>query len=1413
MRLQLPSSRPPQRLVVSVLATLLCVVISIGRASGPAAAGITDYSSTLYLSGAASSVVSGAYQLVNSPGQSTTARPAPTVAAIGSGSCTLCGGNLALGASSFSYAYRYTLVDATGGETSPSMSANAPAVRQGQVTVTGLPTTGTFRLYRDVITGSANGPWKLVAQVSNDASGTYLDNIADASLGALLPQSQTRTATFNGTGYYEWIPGNSNPTSATSGNFPTPQPASPAFDGKGWVVDAAGGVSFAAGTWAITVKITSSGSAASVAGLDIGMWKVDNSGAVICTLVDPTGSASASCYPPATSVSGVNPSGANISTAAGTTNPITSNLSLPAFSLDPNQHLYVQFWRHQTTNSTGTTLSTLAAYDGTAQITHPAANGYPNVPALTAMAARFRTSPTLSATFSDPDAGDTGTLAFQLCSDAPCSTVLESGSSVAGLANGANGTWAPSYSLVDGTAYYWRAEATDSAGNVSGWSSTQSFTFDTTPPGTPTLDSPAAAARVNTTQLGATFVDSDATDSGTVDFELCSNASCSAVIASGTSAAVSGGSAVSWTPSGVADGTYYWRLRATDIAGNQTAWTTPTRSFVLDTNPPGVPTVSGPADASYLGAVPTLKGTFTSSDTGDSGTIDFRFCSDSSCTTPVAPSGSSSSGLLNNAIGSWTPTLGDGTYYWQASAVDAAGNQSAWSGSRSFTLDTTAPTTPPLGAVAARAQTTPQLSATFADPPATDNGTLAFQLCPNAGCTSVLQSHTASAVPNNTSVNWTPAGLTDGLYYFRVRATDTALNQSAWATGSFTVDTVAPAKPALVSPPNAGRANVPQLSATFTNSDPTDSGTVTFQLCSDAACATVLGSGTSATVGSGAGVSWTGGPLADGTYYWRASSLDVAGNQGAWSSVRSFVLDTTSPAVPTLGSVPSLIKSVPSLSGSFSDPDAPDTGSVSFQICSDSACTSVVLSGSSPAGIVNGGSGSWTATGLTQGSYFWRARAQDAAGNQSAWSASQQFTLDTTPPPAPTQGAFTDGKRLNQPPTLTAVYNDPSGGTGSLTFEICSTSSCASPVLTYSGTTGSLAAGATGSWTPAFLFDGPYYWRVGSADAAGNASGWSPVLSFTVDATPPAAPVPVTPSGLRVQGGPMLSARVDDPTDPGDQARLLIEICSDADCASTVTVGYSAGVPVGTTASWQAPALGEGTYYWRALAEDIVGNQGDWSATRTFVVDNTAPSVPVQTGLSDGAVVNRVLLSGTFSSSDPGDSGTLQFQVCADPDCTSIVLAGSSASVASGGTASWMADTALLDDGAYFWRVRSVDAAGNASDWSATRSFTLDQTPPGRPKAFKAKIDGQLLMLSWRPPADVKNVHAYALIVNGRKTRTLTPKTLHLRIRLRLHDRRSFAIATIDAVGNMSATTRTIATYGGRVAVKQARSSAAKRHR
>src|SRR5207249_6855535 len=95
----------------------------------------------------------------------------------------------------------------------------------------------------------------------------------------------------------------------------------------------------------------------------------------------------------------------------------------------------------------------------------------------------------------------------------------------------------------------------------------------------------------------------------------------------------------------------------------------------------------------------------------------------------------------------------------------------------------------------------------------------------------------------------------------------------------------------------------------------------------------------------------------------------------------------------------------PSLQASFSDPDTNNTGQLTFRVCSDSSCTTVLSTFNSPAGIVNGANGSASVPGgdlTTDGTYYWQAQAMDNHSVTSSFSSSRSFIADTTAPPVPT---------------------------------------------------------------------------------------------------------------------------------------------------------------------------------------------------------------------------------------------------------------------------------------------------------------------------------------------------------------------------------------------------------------------------
>src|SRR5207244_2038738 len=122
-------------------------------------------------------------------------------------------------------------------------------------------------------------------------------------------------------------------------------------------------------------------------------------------------------------------------------------------------------------------------------------------------------------------------------------------------------------------------------------------------PSTPTLVSPADAARLNsaTPTLTATFLDSDSQDTGKVTFEVCSTSNCSSSLgtfdSTSTSLAVNANGSAA-VPGGynLANGTtYYWRAKNVDSSAARSSFSY-IQSFLVESALPTMTTAIVSAD-------------------------------------------------------------------------------------------------------------------------------------------------------------------------------------------------------------------------------------------------------------------------------------------------------------------------------------------------------------------------------------------------------------------------------------------------------------------------------------------------------------------------------------------------------------------------------------------------------------------------------------------------------------------------------------------------------------------------------------------------------------------------------------------------------------------------------------------------
>jgi len=295
----------------------------------------------------------------------------------------------------------------------------------------------------------------------------------------------------------------------------------------------------------------------------------------------------------------------------------------------------------------------------------------------------------------------------------------------------------------------------------------------------------------------------------------------------------------------------------------------------IDCTPPAVPTLISPTNGSYTSNI-TPELNWDPSTDAVSYTVEYA--DNSGFTSSIVVTGITDTNYT-------MPTLAENTWYWHVKAIDLATNESAYSSDWSFTVDTTPPAVPTLAAPADGGSindNTPALDWH----PATGASTYTLEYADNSGFTG------STVVSDIADTTYTLPTLTDGDWFWRVKAIDQALNESVYSTAwSFTLDTSAPDVPTLASPPNGGyiNDNTPEV-----NWNPaTGANTYTLEYANNPGfTGSVIVTGIADTV-------YAMSTLSDNTWYWHVKSVDEALNESAYSTAWSFILDTTIPTAPT----------------------------------------------------------------------------------------------------------------------------------------------------------------------------------------------------------------------------------------------------------------------------------------------------------------------------------------------------------------------------------------------------------------------------------------------------------------------------------------------------------------------------------
>ncbi|MFC2058568.1 hypothetical protein ACFLTS_02855 [Chloroflexota bacterium] len=830
--------------------------------------------------------------------------------------------------------------------------------------------------------------------------------------------------------------------------------------------------------------------------------------------------------------------------------------------------------------------------------------------------------------------------------------------------------------------YYWRVEAVDGAGNEGAWSEVWTFTVDTIAPAAPILLSPPNGALIPYTP---TLDWSDVSDPSDVSYVLRLERASMLLSDPGVSTLAES----EYTPGTLSTGTYYWRVKTVDGAGNESDWS-PARYFLVDVDPPATPALIAPADGIFVNnAGPSLDW----EDAPDySGIVFYTLEVDDS---PLFDSLAVDETDLEDSFFDILVGLPDGTYFWRVKAVDAAGNDSSWSSVWSFIVDTAYPPTPDL--------------LTPADHTYSDDNTPYFDWGAVSDASAVSYLLRVERVTLITAVEtlevlvaeseYTPApeeALVDGNYYWRVKAIDGAGNEGAWSEArSFTVDALNPPAPALTSPQDG--AVTTDTTPTLDWEDVEDPTGITYdiQVSDDGIFAAVVLSKTGLVASQYTLAA--GEALADGTYYWRARAVDGAGNPSDWSSDWSFIIDNTGPPIPTL-LAPEDEALTNDTTPAFDWEDVVEPNGVSYTLMIDDSDT-FATPVRTQVGLATSDYTLTVGEALPDGTYYWRVEAVDDFGNPGGWSDVWSFTVDTVGPPTPTLISPVDGTSTNDTtPTLDweDVF-DPSEVSYDLQVDDTDDSF------------GSLVVDETGIGDSFFdilveLPDGTYYWRVEAVDGAGNHNGvgasWTEVWTFTVDTAAPAEPTLLLPEDGSYTNDTTPTLDWDDVVDPSGVIYTL-----EVDDGDTFTSPLFTLIGLGASEYTLSPgeALPEGTYYWRAMAVDGAGNPSGWSSEWSFTIELTSPDAPVLLLPDDGASIDDGTPNFDWESVIDISGVTYTLEI-ADSDTFDSLALTKTGIDTSGYT---LALEEALVSGTYFWRVKTVDGAGNESGWSDTWSFDL----------------------------------------------------------------------------------------------------------
>jgi hypothetical protein len=251
----------------------------------------------------------------------------------------------------------------------------------------------------------------------------------------------------------------------------------------------------------------------------------------------------------------------------------------------------------------------------------------------------------------------------------------------------------------------------------------------------------------------------------------------------------------------------------------------------------------------------------------------------------------------------------------------------------------------------------------------------------------------------------------------------------------------------------------------------------------------------------------------------------------------------------------------------------------------------------------------------------------DANNNTSAVS----HTVDAEPPAVPSLLGPANG----------AVISDT---TPTLAWGASPSPDVAGYRLDWNGTV--MDVGDVTQFTASVLADGVYTWTVAAYDGLGNTSPYADAWSFTVDTTPPAPPMLVSPAN-----GAVIS----------DTTPTLIWGASPSPDVAGYRLDWNGTVmDVGDVTQFTASVLADGVYTWTVAAYDGLGNTSLYTDVWSFTIESASPQI-LDTAPGDGETDVAIGAAVVITFSEPINAATFAYTVAPDPGGWSAVWSGSGA--------------------------------------------------------------------------------------------------------------------------------------------------------